>query len=118
MMLDPLFLILLGHFCGDFAFQSDNMAASKRSSKRVLAVHVLIYTVTIAAFLFIALRLNGSDKFFTWSSAAFLLFLYVEHWLQDYIKTKQPQCTRQAYYLDQALHVIILFAARIVIYNG
>ncbi len=94
------------------------MAKTKRASKSILSAHVLIYTATIAAFLFIALRLNGSDKFFTLATAGFILFLFVEHWLQDFVKTKQPTCTKQAFYLDQALHVIILFAARILIYNG
>ncbi len=118
-MIDLLFFLILGHFCGDFALQSDRMAALKRTSLDALTIHVTLYTVTIASFLAIGLFLQNSlDLLFNLATVGVLVFIFVEHWLQDWLKAKRFNESRQAYYLDQAIHALILFAVRIFVYNG
>ena len=41
-MVDLLFYLLLGHFFGDFALQTDRVAAEKQGSIKVLTYHVHI----------------------------------------------------------------------------
>ena len=117
-MLDLLWFLLLGHFLGDFAFQSDQTADTKGSSKLTLTGHVLLYTLCIALFLLIGLTFNGSSAFFSAYTALILIVVFVSHWIQDFIKASKFNRNRQSFYFDQALHVLMLFVIRIYIYNG
>lgn len=118
-MIDLMFFLLIGHFCGDFALQSDRMAARKGSSYNALTAHVTIYTVTIACFLAAGLYLqNAPDQFFRLTTAGVMIFIFVEHWFQDWLKAGKSKNSRQAYYFDQAVHVLILFTIRIYVYHG
>ncbi|MEW5994806.1 MAG: DUF3307 domain-containing protein [Candidatus Zixiibacteriota bacterium] len=114
MMVDTLFFLLLGHFLGDFAFQSDQVAEGKRTSRLVLTRHVFIYTLTIAAALALGLHLNGSEAFFSVLTIAVLAILFVQHWTQDFLKSHRFNGTRQAFYVDQGLHLLVLFLIRVV----
>lgn len=40
-------LILLGHWAGDFFFQSHWMAVNKSKSNRALSAHVVVYTICL-----------------------------------------------------------------------
>ena len=117
-MIDLLFFLLLGHFLGDFALQSDRVAARKQQSKKVLTYHVVIYTLTLAVSLFVGLTLNGNHSFFTITTVIVLPVIFLAHWTQDYLKAYKFNGTKQAFYFDQAVHVVILFAIRILAYNG
>lgn len=117
-MVDLLLFLLLGHFLGDFALQSDRVAAEKQQSKAVLSYHVVIYTLVITAALFVGLLLNGSQAFFTLTTVAVIPVVFVAHWIQDYLKAFKFNGTKQAFYVDQAVHVLVLFAIRILAYNG
>lgn len=117
-MPDLFIFLVLGHFFGDFAFQTNKMAQKKKSSKQILSIHVLVYTLTIALFLYWGLYSNNNFSFFTLTSLAVLVFLYVEHWLQDYFKGVKFNGSKQAFFLDQGLHIIILFIVRLYIYHG
>jgi hypothetical protein len=117
-MIDLLFLLILGHLLGDFAFQSDRMAKSKSISKATLTLHSIIYTIFIAIFLFFGQFLCDNVTFFRLITPIILILLFVEHWIQDYLKATKYNNSRQGFYLDQSLHLIILFGLRIFIYNG
>ncbi|MCK4856909.1 MAG: DUF3307 domain-containing protein [candidate division Zixibacteria bacterium] len=117
-MLDLLFFLFLGHIFGDFAFQSDRMASEKTSSRKVLTCHAIIYTLTVAVFLFLGLLHNNSDAFLRVSTLVIMIFLFVEHWLQDYAKAGLFNSSKQGFYLDQALHLLLLLVIRVLVYNG
>ena len=117
-MIDLLFFLLLGHFCGDFALQSDRMAEQKRTSLKILTGHITLYVFTIAVFMFAGLSLGSTSRFFQLTTVYTLAFLFIEHWLQDFLKARIFNCGRQGYYIDQAIHVLVLFVIRIIIYDG
>jgi hypothetical protein len=116
-MIDLLFFLLLGHFCGDFALQSDGMASRKNGSRSALTVHVLVYTLTLGVFLIIGLALNGYPSIFSLRTAGVLLVVLAVHWLQDLIKSEKFNLSKQAFYIDQAIHLITLFAIRILFFD-
>lgn len=112
-MPDVLFFLLLAHIFGDYALQTDYMAKMKGSSKRVLSLHVLIYTLTIGVFWGIAIKLTGTHEFPTLTQGLVLVALYIQHWLQDYVKTTKSNGGKQWMFLDQALHISALYMIRI-----
>ncbi|MFH2055327.1 MAG: DUF3307 domain-containing protein [bacterium] len=112
-MPDVLFFLLFGHFLGDYALQSDYMAQNKGQSIAVLSFHVLVYTVTLAALWWIGESLNRGGDFFRLTTLAVLAGLYLAHWLQDYLKSRHFNHSKQSYYIDQAVHVGVLFLIRV-----
>jgi uncharacterized membrane protein len=114
--MDVLFFLILGHFCGDYAFQTDRMAEKKKSSKLALSYHVLIYTLCIWAFLAIYSLLYHPGLYFHTATLIFLTFLLFEHWIQDFLKSRITSCSKQAYYIDQILHIALLYLYRIFIF--
>ena len=117
-MIDPLFLLILGHFFGDFAFQTDTMAAKKHLSLGILTLHVAIYTVTIGFFLWLAMLLANRQDFASLSLLGLLAIVFVTHWLQDYVKPRHFNGSRQGFYFDQALHLSLLFVVRLIVFPG
>ncbi len=117
-MPDILFFLLLGHYLGDFALQSDKMAQNKSRSKVSLSLHVLIYVATLALFLAYGLNLHENSSFLSLSTLGVLVAVYVIHWIQDFIKSQKYNDSKQAYYVDQAIHIITLFIIRIYIYGS
>jgi len=117
-MLDLMFFLLLGHFLGDFAFQTGRMAKYKPTSLIVLTTHVAVYTVTLAGLLLIGLYFNDQlSKFFSLTTLAVLVAVFVEHWFQDWIKGTRCQSIKQVFFLDQALHIVVLFLMRLLVYH-
>ncbi|MFH1686534.1 MAG: DUF3307 domain-containing protein [bacterium] len=114
-MVDLLWFLLLGHFLGDFAFQTDKMAANKKASNKTLTLHVAVYTMTVAGCLWLGLYLTGSARFVSAATAIVMATIFVEHWLQDHLKGSQL-ASKQSFYLDQALHIVILFFIRVTVY--
>lgn len=117
-MPDLLLFLLLGHFLGDFALQTDRMAQQKPTCVKTLTVHVVIYTFTVAVFLFFGLYTSGSQMFLSATTAVVLVLLFIEHWIQDYIKGHKFNGGNQAFYFDQGLHILVLYAVRLFVYNG
>ncbi|MEA3457907.1 MAG: DUF3307 domain-containing protein [Candidatus Thermoplasmatota archaeon] len=117
-MLDLLFFLILGHYFGDFALQSDRVALKKRESKIYLTLHVFIYTSTIVAFLVFGLFYREDiSPFFSLTTVAIIVFLFIQHWVQDYIKARWFNGSRQGFYLDQAIHILVLYLIRLYVYN-
>ncbi len=117
-MVDLLFYLLLGHFFGDFGLQTDRVAAEKQGSIKVLTYHVTLYTLVVTVFLYAGLLLTGQNTFLSITTVGVLVVIFVAHWIQDYLKAFRFNGTKQAFYLDQAMHVLILFVIRIFVYNG
>lgn len=111
-MPDVLFFLLLGHVFGDYALQTDYMAKTKGTSKAVLSLHVLVYTITIGVFWWLGKMLTGTAEFFTLTHMLVLTVLYVQHWLQDYVKTAKTNGGKQGFFIDQALHIAALYIIR------
>lgn len=116
--MDVLFFLILGHFCGDYALQTDRIAENKKSSKLALSYHVLIYTLCIWAFLALYSLLYHQDLYFHSATLIFLVFLLFEHWTQDFLKSRVKSCSKQAYYIDQIVHIALLYFYRIFIFPG
>jgi hypothetical protein len=115
--MDILFLLILGHLIGDYALQTDYMAAEKKNSKLVLSYHVAVYVLCIWA-AFIAYSLIYRPGFFiSFPTIGFLVVLFGQHWLQDYLKGRYNNGSKQLYYFDQVLHLIMLYLYRILIYK-
>ncbi len=113
-MPDTLFFLLLGHVFGDFALQTDHMAREKAANRIVLSSHVLVYVLTIGAFWWLGEYLNHRPGFPNWITAVVLLALYVQHWFQDSIKATKFNGSKQALFIDQAVHLSILYLIRLV----
>jgi len=108
-----MWFLILAHFLGDYAFQTDRMAQRKGKHLPCLVVHSIIYTLTIGVVYYLGLVLTGRHL----NSPLLLLVacggVLLLHGLQDFIKARWFSCSRQVYYFDQGLHVIQLFAIRL-----
>ena len=96
--------------------QSDKIADRKKSSTGALTRHVIIYTFCIWAFLAVYSFLYSPGLYLETGTLIFLIFLLIEHWGQDYIKNRIVNCTRQMHYIDQVVHIALLYIYRIFIY--
>ena len=114
--MDVLFFLILGHFCGDYALQTDKTAERKKSSKTILTYHVFIYTICLWVFLAIFSFLFSPGLYLRTGTIIFFIFLLIEHWAQDYIKLRIANPTKQMHYLDQVLHIALLYIYRIFIF--
>ena len=111
--MDSMWFLMLGHFLGDYAFQSDRIAKIKGENLGLLALHVLVYTLTVAAVYYGGLLLSGRGiDSPTWFIFAFL-GVFLVHGAQDFCKARLFSNSRQAYYIDQAIHLIQLFIIRL-----
>jgi len=114
--MDILFFLLLGHFVGDYAFQSDMMAEKKKSSMGALTLHIFYYTITIWISFICYSILYQRGLFLKSSTLFFMPMLFIQHWVQDFIKGRISVCSKQVYYLDQAIHLSVLYLYRIFFY--
>ncbi len=117
-MPDLLFLLLLGHFLGDFALQTDSMARDKATSRSALTQHVIVYTLSIGAALAGWLYLAGDAPILTATFAIVLAVVFVEHWVQDFFKPALFNSSKQGFFIDQALHVALLYVIRVFVYGS
>ena len=111
--MDSMWFLILGHFLGDYAFQSDRMAEKKVENSGPLVIHALIYALTVAAVYYCGLLLTGRGISSTLLFILAFAGIFVVHGLQDLVKARMFSCSRQAYYLDQGLHVIQIFVIRL-----
>jgi hypothetical protein len=115
--MDILFLLILGHLFGDYAFQTDSMATQKKHSLLMLTYHVAVYVICIWAAFAVYAELYQPGLFFNWITLIFLVILFVQHWLQDFLKSRYNNGSKQTYYLDQVLHLAMLYVYRIFIFR-
>jgi len=110
--MDMMWFLMLSHLVGDYALQSDGIALRKRSSRKILTGHVVIYVVTLAFTLAIYSYFTGQFAFLSLRVMTALFVIFALHWIQDDIKARRFADSGQAYYIDQALHIIQLFLLR------
>lgn len=111
--MDPLFFFLLGHIIGDYALQTDAMAANKKKISGSLILHATIYTLTIAILAFIHDLFYPPSIFL--ATLPWVIPVVALHISQDFIKGRFFNKSRQYYYIDQSLHLVALFALRIIV---
>lgn len=85
-----VYALLVGHFVGDFIYQSDWMAENKSKRWDVLAAHVAVYTLVIGAALvpFVGV---GDHLFINAADGLVLRFILVNgaaHFVQDAITSR------------------------------
>ncbi len=110
-MSSAFWLLLMGHFVGDFVFQTSVIAAFKSVKYKYLLIHSFI--IFLSEFFSIA---------YSWLPVNILLviLLGIIHFLIDYIKfLKKNSFTKSGLYflVDQALHVISIFLISNFIYG-
>jgi len=110
--MDMMWFLMLSHLVGDYALQTDGMALTKGISRRILTLHVVTYVVTLAFTLAIYSYFTDRFAFLSLRVMAALFVIFALHWIQDDIKARRFADIRQAYYIDQALHIIQLFLLR------
>jgi len=104
-MYKEVFLLLfIGHFLGDYYFQSDK--AIENQNSKVILQHGFIYALTLLVMIF---------PIFNWSIFITIVFISFTHWLIDYIKYQYKKTHEVSYgkfvsiyLLDQVLHLIII----------
>ncbi len=111
--LDTMWFLMLGHFLGDYAFQSDSVAKTKGTNAGVLILHVVIYVLTVGVLYYAGRLLNGSLPVSLLHVGLACAGLAIIHSLQDFGKANWFSCSKQAYYVDQGLHIVQLFILRI-----
>lgn len=108
MMKIIVMLFLIGHFLGDFYFQSDQIAAGKDKSFNKLLIHGLVYLLTMVL---IIVPIFGFT-FLKWVLIVSLIHIGVD-WLKMYLtKKRKPDNKMQiyAYMIDQLIHVVTILA--------
>jgi hypothetical protein len=90
------------------------MAQEKSQSPVTLSLHVLIYTLAVGVFWWLGKALNTTGNFLSLTTLIVLAALFVLHWSQDFFKSRYFNHSKQSYYLDQAVHIGMLFAIRIL----
>lgn len=112
--MDLMWFLALAHLIGDYALQSDRMAETKPRSVAVLTAHVLIYVGVIGVALWLYGMATGRYGFWKLTVGGLLVPIFAVHWMQDYLKGHYFP-SRQAYYLDQALHISQLLILRLLV---
>lgn len=102
-MIEFLTLLILGHYIGDYALQSEWVATNKRNDVYVLFAHSAIYTFVITAIC----------SAFGYFSLYLTLFIMIGHFLMDNWKNNYTQCP-WALPIDQAIHMGQLFIVWII----
>lgn len=113
-LLQLFFILLFGHWVGDFAFQSNNVAINKSKSNLTLAFHAAIYTAVLtAAFTIGLLTLGHAMTFVAYTILGFALITFVTHFITDYFTSRMTaryhvEGRRHAFFVtigfDQLIH--------------
>lgn len=110
--MDLMWFLMLAHLVGDYALQTDRMAAQKGTSLGHLTAHIAVYVGTLFVTLWIYGSVTGLFSFWTVATLGALAVIFVIHWVQDFSKSRFFNGSKQAYYIDQTLHILQLFLLR------
>ena len=109
-------LLVLAHWIGDFAFQTNNMALNKNKSLKWLCLHVLAYLASIGSFSLVLFPLT-----FAWK---FILINGALHWITDFFTSKlayrnikNPRIFYPIIGFDQMVHVLTLYWTLEIMWN-
>lgn len=105
-MISILLWFLIGHVIADFYAQSENMALQKKTDRKALAGHIIIYSIVMLALGILTLNVGIILLAFA---------LAIVHGLIDYVKflyTKPRRLSKQQtitlFALDQLLHTVTI----------
>lgn len=99
-----LFLLVAGHLVGDFALQSERMAAGKRGGQPLISHAALI---ALAHLVLLAPLLS-------WALAAVAVGLAISHGVVDLIKARGPwrrSAALHVFLIDQGVHLVTVYLA-------
>ena len=113
--MDLMWFLFLAHLTGDYALQSDRIAAEKGRRTAILTWHVAIYVACIGATLWIYAAFTSKYDFLNSPAPLSLLPLFGLHWIQDFVKSRYFGQSKQAYYADQVIHLAQLYAIRLLL---
>ncbi len=98
-------LILLGHIIGDFYVQTDKIAEKKKSSKKYMLIHCLVYTTVLGICFYTQCRKIESTLIIAG-------FIFLSHLIIDLFKSKYDKKAAKYQYMvfliDQAIHMVVL----------
>ena len=97
MLKDVFLLLLMGHFLGDFYFQSHAIAKTKDKDKGALFTHCSIYALTM---FLVAIPL------FSWSMLVTVFLLAIAHLVIDSVKHRMSRRRLTTYQKEARLFVI------------
>lgn len=108
-----LSLFLIGHFLGDFYFQSDSLARGKKNKMGVVVTHSFIYFITLAL---VSLPLLGFG-FLKWVTLIALVHFIVDGLKFYFIESpkKNSQHKIRIYLLDQSIHIATILLVTLAI---
>ncbi|MCP4631877.1 MAG: DUF3307 domain-containing protein [candidate division Zixibacteria bacterium] len=113
--MDLIIFFIIGHYIGDYGLQTDRMATKKKESIKYLTYHVLTYTATIVISFLLYIWLENIRYLPPLSLLiGLIVILFVTHWAQDFVKSRMGP-SRQLYYIDQSLHLLLLMVFRYII---
>jgi len=96
--------LITAHMFGDYAFQSQYIAETKKKNLYHLIVHCWIYTFCIWVALALLNKMN-------WH---IILTIFGTHFIIDYLKGRfSDKLGEKAYFLDQVLHYAIILVISI-----
>lgn len=109
---DTLTLAIIGHVVGDFLLQNHWMQAKRQPGKageRAATFHALIWAVCVCVF----------AGWLTWDAFVFLFWThflqdhtqFVARWMRLIRQTPPEQWPAGPFYVDQAWHILTLWAA-------
>ncbi len=107
-----MWFLILAHLVGDYALQTDQMAARKGTSSPHLTAHIAVYVGTLFVTLWIFSAVTSQFAFWSVGTLGALAVIFVIHWAQDYSKSRFFNGSKQAYYIDQTVHILQLFLLR------
>ena len=92
--------LITAHLLGDYVFQSQYIADSKKKDIYHLTVHCWLYTACFWCVLALVNKL----------SLGVILFIFISHMIIDYSKCKfGHKIGAKAYAIDQILHYVVVF---------
>ena len=112
-MYETFWLLLMGHFVGDFILQTSTIARYKNDQIKTLLLHcLLIFGAELMAIMFM----------WTVESVLLVLLLTSTHFCVDYIKSKLKQIsfTKSGTYflIDQFLHILFIYWIALIMPQG
>jgi Protein of unknown function (DUF3307) len=103
--------LTLAHFCADFPLQSDALVRAKKNGFPGFAIHATVHYLSALA----ALLAFTHDPVWTLYPQSLLILYVTLHVLLDYLKVRYLKSRGQSdstgpFVVDQALHLIMVFA--------
>lgn len=102
--------MLIGHFIGDYLFQTSWMAMNKTKQWIPLVIHSLIYTLIVTAVVYLGYGLLPLNAIILMIGSHIILDrrTFVKWWVKNVMKTNGKDAGWLIIMADQIFHLIIL----------